>query len=386
MKLIQLIILTVSLFCVDSAFGASSWIQRADFGAVGRHRGMGIAIGNKGYMGLGHYNGAGPNIVLNDWWQYDPSTNSWTQKADYIGNNGNGNYAVLSFGMEKFGFVGGGQVASDASFYKYDPTTNMWTPVANMPTVAMNTQGFTIGTKGFYLSGNTVYEYDSQTDIWSIKNPAPFSISIWPATFTIDGKGYVKTSTQLWEYKPSLDQWIQRAPFPGLATAGSVGFNQNNKGYIISGYSGSLSNVTSEAWEYNPATNTWLAQTEFYGSSRRFSSGFTIGNQAYIGTGTNGTNFNDFWEFDALLGLEEMFDQNQFKCYPNPAVEFVKFNSKNLSTFNVVVFNTEGKVIGEESTSTNEITFNRTGLKAGVYFYNIISDNQVVYTNKFIFQ
>ena len=333
MKLIQLIILTISLFCADTSFGASSWIQRADFGAVGRHRGMGIAIGNKGYIGLGHYNGAGPNIVLKDWWQYDPSTNSWTQKADYTGNNGNGNYAVLSFGMEKFGFVGGGQVSSDAGFYKYDPMTNMWTPVANMPTIAMNTQGFTIGKKGYYLSGNTVYEYDSQSDIWSIKNPAPFSISIWPATFTIDGKGYVKTSTALWEYKPSLDQWIQRAPFPGLTTAGAVGFHQNNKGYIVSGYSGSLSNVTSETWEYNPATDTWLAQTEFYGSSRRFSSGFTIGNQAFIGTGTNGTNFNDFWEFDALLGLEEKFDQNQFTCYPNPAVEFVKFNSKNFKHF-----------------------------------------------------
>jgi N-acetylneuraminic acid mutarotase len=386
MKLHQFIILTVTLLLADVALSASSWIQRADFGNVGRHRGMGISIGNKGYIGLGHYNGAGPNIVLSDWWQYDPSTNSWTQKADYIGNNGNGNYAVLSFGMEKYGFVGGGQVAADASFYKYDPATNLWTQVANMPTVAMNTEGFTVGLNGYYLNGSTVYEYNSQTDSWSTKNPAPFSISIWPATFTVDGKGYVKTSNALWEYKPALDQWISRAPFPGLATAGSVGFNQNNKGYIVSGYSGSLSNVTSETWEYDPATNTWLAQTEFYGSSRRFASGFTIGNRAYIGTGTNGTNFNDFWEFDALLGLEEMFDANQFTCYPNPAIDYVKFKSKNLSSFQIIVFNNNGQVIHEKTTTSNEITLNRDHLKSGVYFYHIVSDDQVVYKNKFIFQ
>lgn len=386
MRIIQFILFVVALFISDWSFSASSWIQRADFGTIGRHRGMGIAIGNKGYIGLGHYNGAGPNIILKDWWQYDPSTNSWTQKADYIGNNGNGNYAVLSFGMEKFGYVGGGQVASNSDFFQYDPVTNSWTQVANMPTIAMNTEGFTIGTKGYYMSGNTVYEYDSQTDSWSTKNSAPFSISIWPATFTIDGKGYVKTSSGFWEYKPELDQWIARAAFPGLATGGSVGFHQSNKGYIIAGYSGSLGNVNSETWEFNPATNTWLAQTEFYGSSRRFSSGFTIGNKAYIGTGTNGTNFNDFWEFDAIAGLTEMFDINQFKCFPNPATEFVNFRSENLSEFEIQLFDFNGKLIESKRTQNNAVRIERNNLPSGSYIYHVLSEGNTVHTNKIIFQ
>ena len=72
------------------SFDASAWWEkRADFGSNARHRGTGLSIGNKGYFGLGHYNGAGPNIVMSDWWEYDPATNSWSQKADYIGNNGN---------------------------------------------------------------------------------------------------------------------------------------------------------------------------------------------------------------------------------------------------------------------------------------------------------
>ena len=386
MRLELLLAIIVTLLFNESTMATSSWIQRADFGSVGRHRGMGIAIGNKGYMGLGHYNGAGPNIILKDWWQFDPSTNSWTQKADYVGNNGNGNYAVLSFGMEKHGFVGGGQIGSSTEFYKYDPLTNNWSQAANLPTVAMNTEGFVIGTKGYYMDGSSVYEYDAQLDVWTTKNNAPFSISIWPATFTVDGKGYVKTSSSFWEYKPASDQWIARAPFPGLSTGGAVGFHQSNKGYIVSGYAGSLGNVNSETWEFNPATNTWLAQTEFYGSSRRFSSGFTIGNKAYIGTGTNGTNFNDFWEFDALAGLSEMFDPNKFKCFPNPATNFVNFQSENLSDFQVQVFNLKGELLNHSETQSNSLRITRNNLTSGTYIYKVVSEGKTVYSNKLIFQ
>ncbi|MCH2228743.1 MAG: hypothetical protein MK105_00260 [Crocinitomicaceae bacterium] len=58
---------------------ASDWIQRANFPASGRHRATGISIGNKGHMGLGHYNGAGFETIFSYWWEYDLATNSWTQ-------------------------------------------------------------------------------------------------------------------------------------------------------------------------------------------------------------------------------------------------------------------------------------------------------------------
>ena len=81
-----------------------------------------------------------------------------------------------------------------------------------------------------------------------------------------------------------------------------------------------------------------------------------------------------------------MFDQNKFKCYPNPAVEYISFKSENLNEFDIVVYNTDGKVIKRESTSTNEVRIHRGRLIAGVYYYAVISKGQVVYKNKFIFQ
>jgi hypothetical protein len=125
---------------------------------------------------------------------------------------------------------------------------------------------------------------------------------------------------------------------------------------------------------------------EFEGTSRRFSSGFNIGNRCYIGTGTNGTNFSDFWEFDALANLEEEFDINQFKIYPNPATEFVKFESGNLNDFEVHVFNQNGGLISKLSTNNHQVLLERNNLSKGIYYFSILSGDKVVYTNKFIFK
>ena len=379
-------ILSLSLLAQTS--WGSQWIQRADFGGVGRHRGTAISIGTKGYMGLGHYNGAGPNIILADWWEYDPATNAWTQKADYTGNGSTGNYAVLAFGMENFGFVGGGQVASTTTFMKYTPATNTWTPVANMPTVAMNTQGFAIGNKGYYLSGNIVYEYDASLDSWSVKNNAPFSVGIWNSTFVVDGKGYVKFSNQLWEYKPTTDQWAARAPLPSnaIATAGSIAFSQHNRGYIVTGYGGWLSNVTKQVWEYDVATNSWDSLPEFLGTARRFSSAFQVGQRCFLGTGTNGTNFADLWEFDKYANLKEMFNKNKFACYPNPAVDEIHFTSENLNDFEILLYDPIGRLVSEHSTKNKTITIYRENMIAGYYFYQVRSNHQIVHTGKFIFK
>lgn len=58
--------------------------KKADYGSFGRHRAIGIGVGNRVYAGTGHLNGTGVDTWYADWWEYDPATNAWTQKADYI--------------------------------------------------------------------------------------------------------------------------------------------------------------------------------------------------------------------------------------------------------------------------------------------------------------
>ncbi|MDX2359791.1 MAG: T9SS type A sorting domain-containing protein [Crocinitomicaceae bacterium] len=366
---------------------ASQWEQRANFGANGRHRATAISIGTKGYLGLGHYNGAGPNVILNDWWEYDPGTNSWTQKSDYPSGGGVGDYGVISFGMETAGFVGSGQIFGN-EFYKYDPMLNQWIQMSSPSISHSNTQAFVIDNKAYCMNagGDVMYSYDADLDIWSVEAFRPFTLGYWNSCFSIDGLGYVKTGNTLWQYKASTQQWLQRAPFPGLATGGSVSFVQNGKGYIVSGYGGSLSLVQSEVWEYDPFANTWTQLPDFEGTSRRFASGFSIGNKCFLGTGTNGTNFNDFWQFDALASsVNELNDIGTVNVFPNPASTYTRIVVEKLTQFEVEIYDLTGKLIRKEMTSTNEIMLDRGTLNTGVYFYSILQNGTVLYSNKLIF-
>ena len=368
------------------SFDASAWWEkRADFGSNARHRGTGLSIGNKGYFGLGHYNGAGPNIVMSDWWEYDPATNSWSQKADYIGNNGNGNYGVIKMTIGNFGYLAGGTLG-DQMLYKYDPTLNLWTPVVMCPIVPGNRAAFAIGDKGYYVSGSIVYEFDSVTEIWSTKNPAPFTASVWNSAFVLNGKGYIKNGTSIYEYKASIDSWTPRAAFPGLAIRASVALTHDGKGYIVSGYGVfGLSDVTSEVWEYDPSLNIWNFAGDFPGTSRRFASGFNIGERAFIGIGTNGTNFNDLYEFNPYASLDEKFDITEFSTFPNPSNDHINFKSNNLNSYSIDVFDMMGRKIFTKESQNGVIRFDKGNNESGTYIYHVKVDGALVYSNKFIF-
>lgn len=361
-----------------------TWIQRANFGSNGRHRAAGFSIGNKGYIGLGHYNGAGPNIVFKDWWEFDPSTNSWSQKANYNGNNGNGDYGVSSFSTPTKGYIAGGQL-SGGSLNEYDPMTNTWSLKSALPLNTSNVQGFSIGTNLYLIAGNAVNEFNTITGVWTAKNTAPFNLNVWNSSFTIDNKGYIKSGYSFWEYKPSIDQWTPRSPFPGLASGGSVGFVQHNIGFIVSGYQGGLAAVNSEVWSYNPATNTWIQREDFYGSNRRFSVSFSIGDRCYMGTGTNGTNFNDFWEFNQLLETDESISTISTSVFPNPATERVTFkSSKNLNAILEIV-NQQGKVVKSVDFKGYSKQIERDDLPAGLYYFHLIEENKIITADKFTF-
>lgn len=387
--ILQIGILLLCLIGTNDAFATEyGWIQKADFGSHGRHRGNHMSIGNRGYMGMGHYNGAGPNIVMKDWWEYDPATNSWTQRADYIGNNGFGNYACLAFGMSEYGYMGGGQSGSDMNLYRFDPTTNTWTSMGPMPMYYSNNEGFVLNEKGYALSGSTLREYNPQTNSWTPKANMPFSVSTWNSCFAVDGKGYVKLNNSLWEYKPLLDQWVSRAPFPGIASGGSASFAQNQKGYIICGYGGSLSNVQSEVWEFNPALNSWTQLPDFPGSSRRFCSAFSVNNRAYFGIGTNGTNFNDFWEFKGdqiYADVPSLSSDVHFTCGPNPSIDHISFSSEELDKFSIRVYTMSGEFVTELQSDNSQCEMNRDGLASGTYIYEVHQDNRPLFTNRFIF-
>lgn len=364
--------LLLHLFLLTGTFTfASQWTQRADFGGVGRHRTTGLSIGNRIYLGLGHFNGTGVETYFSDWWEYDPSTNAWTQKVDYPGNNGNGELGAHGIGLELVGYVGLGEL-DDYALYKYDPSLNNWTQMSSPITSGtfQDTGDFTIGHKAYFTRLNTsqLWEYDADIDSWSQKNALPFTTYFSWSGFSLDGKGYLKISNsaltvnQLWEYDPILDAWQQKTPFPGYARLSSVSFVQYGKAYIVCGYgAGNHSDLTSEVWEYNPLIDTWSQLEDFPGTSRRYSTGISMGDKCFLGTGTNGTNFNDFWEFDALASLNEK-ENTKIKVYPNPTNDYIVLEKAKRA----VLLDVNGKKIMDLEEGYNDLK----NTEGGIYFVN----------------
>lgn len=364
--------LLLHLFLLTGTFTfASQWTQRADFGGVGRHRTTGLSIGNRIYLGLGHSNGTGVETYFSDWWEYDPSTNAWTQKVDYPGNNGNGELGAHGIGLELVGYVGLGEL-DDYALYKYDPSLNNWTQMSSPITSGtfQDTGDFTIGHKAYFTRLNTsqLWEYDADIDSWSQKNALPFTTYFSWSGFSLDGKGYLKISNsaltvnQLWEYDPILDAWQQKTPFPGYARLSSVSFVQYGKAYIVCGYgAGNHSDLTSEVWEYNPLIDTWSQLEDFPGTSRRYSTGISMGDKCFLGTGTNGTNFNDFWEFDALASLNEK-EHTKIMVYPNPTDDYIVLEKAKRA----VLLDLNGKKIMDLEEGYNDLK----NTEGGIYFVN----------------
>ena len=380
------LILSLFFLMFTAQLFAGGWIQRSNFGAVGRHRATGFSIGTKGYAGLGHYNGTGLNVIYKDWWEFDPATNAWTQKADYIGNNGNGNYGVISFAIGNVGFVGGGQINTSPEFYRFDPIANTWAVAASCPSAPSNLYGFSIGNFGYYISWSTMYKYDPVLDQWTTLPTLPFSVGSWSSAFAIDGIGYVKDYNDLWKYDPATGLWEQKTGFPGTAVSASVSFTHMGKGYIVSGFTGAWSDVVSEVCEYDPVTDSWVLLEEFPGTSRRFAVGFTVGNRAYLGLGTNGTNFSDFWEFTGTIGLEESERLFDIQAFPNPASDHITIAHPLNEDFLLTVTDPLGKIVREEHAYTGEYRLERGTLPAGKYFYTITTQAGNHLTNSFIFQ
>jgi N-acetylneuraminic acid mutarotase len=95
---------------------------------VVRYGAIGFNIGAKGYVGLGWTTAS----QLNDFYEYDPSLNLWTAKANFPGG---ARYSLLESTIGNKGYVGTGYSPLRNDWWEYDPVTNIWVQKANQPTV-----------------------------------------------------------------------------------------------------------------------------------------------------------------------------------------------------------------------------------------------------------
>jgi len=242
---------------------------------------VGFSIGNKGYIGTGCTElNSSVTTYVKDFWEYDPVADTWTQKADFGGGFTN---AAAGFSIGNKGYVGTGShiTYTDGNvvqtgikeFWQYDPATDTWTQKADFGGSERElAKGFSIGDKGYigwgqnsgYSSLKDFWEYNPATDTWTRKADTDVALNA-PSAFSIGNKGYVGTggtdgnseTINFWEYDPASDIWTKKADVGGEARGGAVGFAIGNKGYIGTGLLIQETNgqvtltLLKDFWEYD---------------------------------------------------------------------------------------------------------------------------------------
>src|SRR6185436_1723602 len=314
----KLIFTSLLLLILFSSY-ADTWTQKASITGE-RDAVMSFSIGTKGYI-CGGYN-SGTFTSYQDFWEWDQSTNVWTQKADF---GGGFRSAGVGFSIGTKGYVGTGFApALKKDFWEWDQVTNIWTQKADFGGLARwLAVGFSIGTKGYIATGDTngfttkvtqdMWEWDGDTasatyNTWIQKSSFPGPARYVATGFSIGTKGYIGTGSDgnltlyndFWEWDGdsssiTFDTWTPKTDFGGTPRQGATGLTIGTKGYIGTGADGG---IKKDFWEWDQVTGLWTQKADFGGPHRRMATGFSIGNKGYIGMGFFFTvSTNDFWEY-----------------------------------------------------------------------------------------
>jgi len=402
-KLLKSSILFLMLALCVEARSQNTWSPSASFAAGERERAVSFTIGGRGYVGTGIDSA---DNCKKDFWEYDPGTNSWTQKADFLGV---ARRDAVGFAIGSRGYIGTGITTSVAwlgtkkkDFWEYNPITNTWTAKENWPgnfgQGVYYASSFTSNTKGYIVCGklgpsyysNELWEYDPVSDNWDQKDNFPGGTRYGGVAVSISGKGYYGCGSDenyyckdWWEYDPQSENWTKKADFPGAPRFNAAGFTIEGRGFVGLGTDGGYQ---KDFYEYNPASNSWQQKADYMGSARRSVVAFGIGGFGYVGTGNGFSGikrtmyrYKPYFLMVPEVGTEERIAST---VSPNPVRSTTTISFTAPDGYNEAichVFDTSGKrVFNSEAPADETFVFNRNGLPAGIYIYEIqlINDNK----------
>jgi N-acetylneuraminic acid mutarotase len=251
-----------------------TWMQKADIPGSARRDAIAFALNGKGYVGTGIDNDASLlGTKMKDLWEYNPIFNTWIQKANFPGAGGNGVYFATAFSLDGKGYVCCGKTGPNTysnQLWEYKPSTDQWTQRANFPGgVRYQLSSFTIGYHGYVGLGanqdvfkKDFWRYNAGNNTWDQIADLPASERGGAVTFTLGNRGFVCMGNDggilddLWEYNPTSDQWSVRASYGGSERKNAIAFSAYGRAYVGTGkgYSGKKAGME----EYTPYANVGL--------------------------------------------------------------------------------------------------------------------------------
>jgi len=148
-----------------------TWEKISSIGGSKRRNAACFVIGNKGYITGGIDNGE----YLTDLWEYDPSSDTWTKKraiANVSDETFDDKYGTIKgvgkvgFTVNGKGFLATGGQTTGVEVWEYNPSTDLWTEKSLFEgTARQGAVGFAIGSRGYVTTGKSSgYYYD---DLWA---------------------------------------------------------------------------------------------------------------------------------------------------------------------------------------------------------------------------
>lgn len=384
----QLLLLSFSL--TVQIFGQDLWVQRANLPSIGRHGGIGFNIGNKGYVGLGQIN-SGPqgDWEMNDMWQYDPASNSWSQVDSFLLSDNTAHLSSWSSGTSAY-------FGSD-QLYKFNAENSSYTSLGVLNESVSFTAHTSCFGKEFFIFNDHLSWFYYGTEQWAT---AYFNQSIptYPekAIFsrdTIFVSGFSFNSWKLFYLDPVTlkHDTISSIPFNNLYNYELTTLNEELY-FLFCGESSE--DAGNKNYKFNLNTRIWEEFESFPGNGRRYFSSFKIGNRFFMCAGTNGTNHNDLWELipidttsKPIQPTTELPDLIVEHPYPNPSNEWIYIQINNYDankTYYLELFNHAGQRIGFIKTSQATFNVDCRELSSGTYFFNIQDGINNIKSGRFV--
>jgi N-acetylneuraminic acid mutarotase len=383
-------IVLISLFLPNFGFTKKDevWVQKASFGASGRHGAVGFSIGNKGYIGLGQIN-SGPGIAdFHDIWEFDPASNSWTQKADYPG--------VFTAYASALGYESKAFIINDQCF-KFDPIANTFTDLGLTPTSLGYAPLAQIDSMAYFFNlSNEVATFDMKNQVWDnfSTNSSLFTYDSFNFNERIICMGKVPGEDfAMHELNFEDSSFSLISYFPDTVNlAHLVGSELNGFAYFALGSSDSFG-VGNVCWKYDFGTGLWTRLDDFPGTGRRYFAHFQIGERFYFGAGTNGTNHNDLWEFipkdTVTIAPPEplVIKIINLSPYPNPSQDEMTFElAHNTGDIHELkIFDLNGEIVGIIQSETNKLIISKSILSSGKYWYQLSKNEIQIKSGSLIF-
>jgi len=312
-----------SLFLVCYAllfpFLAQDWYSVPAFPGVERDDASGFILGNELYVGAG----------LSPWWSpmadfysLNLTTNQWSTKAALPA--GEERQYATSFVLNGKGYVFGGYngVSYLNDLWQYDEASDTWSLSDSLPSFGRSgSTAFVLNNKAYLVGGkhatgaatDEVWSYDPQAAAWNQEPNMPFGMRWRSAGIAHNGLGYLlfgrdennQFMNGFYSFDPITNQWESLPSFPSLGRSHASLFRLNDGVYACFGID-SLGQSHNDVWKFDELTQTWITLPGIPDLGRRGGVCLSDGNAMYYVTGIDEGNhrMNEAWMYAPMLGVD----------------------------------------------------------------------------------